>query len=138
VPALGLPLFSGPYSLVADAYTAAPTREYVSHITGLAGHWREWVKAAEHGADTHTMMISKQQARAAAAQLNNYSARMQSVGGPPVSAEVLSQAFAAACNAPATDVRRVADARTFLARDAHNSRDVAEMMIQRIVSDALR
>jgi hypothetical protein len=84
------------------------------------------------------MMISREQARAAAAQLTSHPMLVACAGEAPVSAEVFNQAFAAACNAPATDVRRVADARTFLARDAHDSRDVAEMMIQRIVSDALR
>jgi hypothetical protein len=116
----------------------APAAEDVSAVTRPSDEPRIGVNAPATWADTQYMMISKEQARAAAAQLTNHSALVASAGETPVSPEVFNQAFVAALNAPATDVRRVADARTFLARDAHSSRDVAEMMIQRIVSDALR
>ena len=110
----------------------------VFRVTRDAQHVWDWVKAADTWADTQPMMITKEQARAAAAQLANHPGRVASTHCAPVSAEVLSMAIAAARNAPAADPRRVEGARNYLASDARDSRDVAAMMIQRIVCDALR
>ena len=96
------------------------------------------IKRVPLSADTLVMMISREQAVAAAAQL----ARGAEVAGSPastaVSPDLLARAIAVAKNTPASDERRVADARSSLAADAYDSRDVAAMMIQRIVSDSLR
>lgn len=55
-----------------------------------------------------------------------------------VSPEVLAAAFAVVESTPDTNPQRVADARNHLAGTRADSRAVASMMIQRIVSDSLR
>ena len=89
-------------------------------------------------ADTQDMMISKEQATAAARHLVTQSHEAVRCRAMAVSDELLEQAAAIVRDTPATDERRIADARLYLQSDRHDSRDVAAMMIQRIVSDALR
>jgi hypothetical protein len=96
------------------------------------------VKTTQKTADTRDMMISKEQARAAAEQLANRLGAPVQTPTPPVSPELLAHAISIACCAPASDEGRIAGARSFLAERTHDSRDVAAMMIQRIVSDSLR
>ena len=84
------------------------------------------------------MMISKEQAHAAAVQLRMSAQSRRTARSTDVSPEVLAAAFAVAEGTPDTSPERIAEARTFLAHDGADSRVVASMMIQRIISDALR
>ena len=96
------------------------------------------VKRAPNATDTRHMMISKEQARAAAEQLPISVTGQSAPPTPPVSPELVARAIAIARSTPAIDERRIAGARSFLALEEHDSRAVAAMMIQRLVSDSLR
>jgi|GEM_PF-2484635 len=84
------------------------------------------------------MRITQQQARAAAERLRHGSGDREQPTEAPVSPEVLAAAVAVARSTPDTSAQRIADAKTYLAGVPADSRVVASMMIQRIVSDALR
>jgi hypothetical protein len=84
------------------------------------------------------MMISKQQATAAARELAAPCAQPSQTVEAAVSRELIERALDIARNAPASSAERLAEARQSLESGAHDSYDVASMMIQRIVSDALR
>jgi hypothetical protein len=84
------------------------------------------------------MMISKEQARAAARQLADSDRISAPVSRPHVSAAILQRAVAIAKQASFADEDRVAEGRLLLATDTLDSQDIAAMMIHRIVSDALR
>jgi hypothetical protein len=84
------------------------------------------------------MMISKEQAHAAAEGLRNRGSRYMTPTSVDVSPEVLAAAFAVAESTPDTSPSRMAEAERYLASDGADSRVVASMMIQRIISDSLR
>ncbi len=84
------------------------------------------------------MMISKEQAHAAAVQLRTRSYGACSHDSVGVSPEILAAALAVVANTPDTRSQRVAEAQHLLATDGADSRAVASMMIQRIISDSLR
>ena len=83
-------------------------------------------------------MISKEQAHAAAAQLRTKSSNARRHDSADVSPEIFAEALAVACNTPDTRFQRMAEAQHLLATEAADSRAVASMMIQRILSDSLR
>jgi hypothetical protein len=83
-------------------------------------------------------MISKEQAHAAAEQLRSGGSSSPSHHTADVSPEVLAAALAVVASTPDTSPRRMADAQHFLASEGADSRVVASMMIQRIISDSLR
>lgn len=84
------------------------------------------------------MMISKEQAHAAAIHLRSCASTECSDRSADVSPEILAAAFAVASNTPDTSPERMAEAQLHLAGDGTDSREVASMMIQRIISDAIR
>jgi len=84
------------------------------------------------------MMISEEQARAAALHLSTCGAAAPSAHTPDVSPEVLAAAMAVVARTPDMNPERMAEARTYLQSDGTDSRLVASMMIQRIISDSLR
>lgn len=88
--------------------------------------------------DIESMMISHEQARAAALHLRSYDGSEPGTDRPNVSPEVLAAAVAVARSTPDTNPQRLAEARHYLDGDGTDSRAVASMMIQRIISDSLR
>lgn len=83
-------------------------------------------------------MISKEQAHAAAEQLRATGSGIPCHPSVEVSPEVLAAALAVVESTPDTSPRRLAEAHHFLESDNTDSRAVASMMIQRIISDSLR
>lgn len=84
------------------------------------------------------MMISEEQARAAAQLLSTHAAADAAHDVPDVSPEVLAAALAVVRETPDTRPGRIDEARQYLENEAGDSRRVASMMIQRIISDSLR
>jgi hypothetical protein len=84
------------------------------------------------------MMISTEQAHAAAEQLRQGGSGPGRTTEAKVSPEVLAAAFSVVENTPDTSARRLAEAHNYLASEGADSRLVASMMIQRIISDSLR
>jgi hypothetical protein len=84
------------------------------------------------------MMISKEQARAAAIHLRTCASPQNGHAPADVSPEIVAAAFAVAANTPDTSPERIAEAEHYLAGVSADSHAVASMMIQRIISDALR
>lgn len=89
-------------------------------------------------ADTRYMMISKEQARAAAVLIRTRNADRASARSVDVSPEVLAAALAVVEGTPDTSPERIAEAELHMAGHGLDSRVVASMMLQRIVSDSLR
>ena len=110
----------------------------MSRVTRSGEFLRDLVKSTLPVADTQCMMISKEQARAAAVQLATRRPDTTSHTSSPVSAELIAEAIEIARSTPMTDATRLAGARSSLAAHPHDTRDIAAMMIHRIVSDALR
>lgn len=88
-------------------------------------------------ADIETMIISDEQARLAAAELKHPHQHHDEIAHQTVSAAVLAAAHDLALSAPDVRSERLDDARTRL-MSGLDSHDVAEKMLSRIVSDALR
>ena len=84
------------------------------------------------------MMISHEQARAAAIHLHYANEPRRERVRPDVSDEVLAAALAAAQNAPEESPTRIADMQHYRDGACADSRAVASMMIHRIISDSLR
>jgi hypothetical protein len=84
------------------------------------------------------MMISHEQARAAAIHLHYTGETPRERVRPDVSDEVLAAALAAAQNAPEENPGRLADMQRYRDGACADSRAVASMMISRIISDSLR
>jgi hypothetical protein len=84
------------------------------------------------------MMISKQQAHAAAVDLRTQGSNRRATTSVDVSPELLAAALAVVEGTPDTSAERLAEAELYLASDHPDSRVVASMMIQRIISDSLR
>jgi len=84
------------------------------------------------------MMISKEQAHAAAEHLRFRGPRVGSLNSTDVSPEVFAAAFAVVQNTPDTNPQRMADGRHYLDTEGADSRVVASMMIHRIISDSIR
>ncbi len=84
------------------------------------------------------MIISDEQARAAAQYLKANPAQGCDLHGCDVSPAIMQAARAAVDGAPDLRADRVAEARERMAGHALDSRDVADKMISRIVSDSLR
>jgi hypothetical protein len=89
-------------------------------------------------ADTIDMMISKEQARAAAVLLRNRGVASIHASATQVSPAVIAAACAVAESTPDMSSQRMADGRDYLENHTADSRVVASMMIQRIISDSLR
>lgn len=83
------------------------------------------------------MMISQEQARAAAQHLSTCGATTPYSATPDVSPEVIAAAVQVVRETPDTSPQRMSQARSYLS-DGADSRLVASMMIQRIISDSLR
>jgi hypothetical protein len=84
------------------------------------------------------MMISKEQARAAADHLKAHPSCESATCSPQVSPELLAAAIAVIQDTPETNSQRVAIAQHHLEAAATDSHVIASMMIQRIISDSLR
>ncbi len=84
------------------------------------------------------MMISHEQARAAAFELRSGVTSAPVMPPADVSAEVLAAAMAVVQETPDTSPERLADAQSLLAGESPDCHAVASMMIQRIISDSLR
>ncbi len=84
------------------------------------------------------MMISHEQARAAAIRLQNTDDAPHPSRRPDVSDEVFAAAMAAAQSAPDTNLQRMAGVEHYRSGGCADSRVIASMMIQRIISDSLR
>jgi hypothetical protein len=84
------------------------------------------------------MIISNEQAQAAAAYLKLHQSHDCERGACSVSADVIAKARAAVEMAPELRLDRVNEARERMGAGAVDSREVAEKMLSRIVSDALR
>ena len=83
-------------------------------------------------------MISKQQAHAAAVLLRKQGGVACDVSKTQVSPEVLAAALAVVESTPETSAQRMADGRQYVDSHGEDSRVVASMMIQRIISDSIR
>lgn len=84
------------------------------------------------------MMISKEQAHAAAVLLRDRAVTSRNGSRRAVSPEVLAAAHAVAEGTPDTNPQRMADGQHYVATAGADSRVVASMMIQRIISDSIR
>jgi hypothetical protein len=84
------------------------------------------------------MMISHEQARAAASHIQEAETASRAWVRPEVSPDLIAAAVAVARNTPDADPERIADAQGYREGLCVDSRAVASMMLQRIVSDSLR
>ena len=93
-----------------------------------------------HGvsADTDAMMISEQQALAAATHLRSGECACDRRDFRDVPADLLAAAANAARLTPDIDASRVLNAVAFLSTGPMDSREIASMMLKRMVSDSLR
>jgi hypothetical protein len=139
VPALGLPHFSGSFSkgVLRRSWPLG------SHACDGCHDLHETstlllIQALGVRADIQCMMISREQAHAAAVHLAAHETGTAAVASVAVSPEVLAAAIALAQRTPDTSPERIAEGESYLAGDGADSRAVAAMMLQRIVSDALR
>ena len=89
-------------------------------------------------ADTLTMMISDKQARLAADYLLASCSAHECSPSCAVSDVTLAAACAVAKRTPDPRTDRVLEARAHLDAPEYTSRDIASMMISRIISDSLR
>lgn len=96
------------------------------------------IKAANTSADTQCMIISDEQARAAANYLRDTHCRGAVCVAPDVSAELIQRAREVAEATPDMRSDRVVDAVERMRTHTLDSHDIAEKMLSRIMSDALR
>ena len=96
------------------------------------------VKMRRATADTQAMMISEEQALAAAALLKTTGRASSSVDRVEISADLVAAAVAAASFTPDVDPCRLINAEAFLHDGLADSHEIASMMLKRLVSDALR
>ena len=90
------------------------------------------------GADSVCMMISEEQARQAAKQLRSQTRDRTPQRARDVSQHVIDEAVVRASRAPETRDDRITAARRHLESGEFDAHAIAEKMLQRIVSDALR
>jgi len=130
VPALGLPHFSGSFS-VHNLLWCEPCH---THLWWFC----EVLQVAAFHADTHTMIISDEQARLAADYLLASCSTHECGASGAVSDVTIAAARAVAERTPETRSDRVLRARAHLRTPEYTSRDIASKMISRIISDSLR
>jgi hypothetical protein len=111
---------------------------YVTLITYVTGSFKHPVKSRPPTADNLRMMISHEQARAAALHIHEAEAVPRDWVRPEVSPDLIAAAVAVARDAPDADPERIADVQAYREGRCVDSRAVASMMLQRIVSDSLR
>ena len=95
------------------------------------------IKSVWVAADTECMIISDEQAFLAAQALRSRCSEGR-CNRPEISAELFAEVRAAIENTPETRDERVREAKDHLHAGVPDSREVAQKMISRIISDSLR